>query len=66
MLSCRIVELGSNLKLLGEAILKKTGKFWEKFPKGGWIEKQTEIPNFNLGIVKTQGEGLDFSKMSEL
>ena len=38
-----------------------------KIPKGGeGLKKQTEIPNFNLGIVKTQVGGLDFSKMSEL
>ena len=38
-----------------------------KFPKGGRVEKtKQKYPNFNLGIVVTQGGGLDFSKMSEL
>ena len=40
---------------------KKLGKI----PKvGGWVEKKTKNPNFNLIFFKTQG-GLEFSKMSE-
>ena len=40
-------------------VTKKNENIWGKFPK------QTKIPNFNLGILKTQGGGLNFSKMSE-
>ena len=49
------------------AITKKKRENLGKIPKGGGrLKKQTKIPNFNLGILKTQGGGLDFSKMSEL
>ena len=61
-----MLEFASSLR---GAITKKNGKIWEKLPKGGGeLKKQMEIPNFNLGIVKTQGgrRGLDFLKMSEL
>ena len=50
---------------LGEASLKKR-EHLGKIPYGGELKKQTKIPNFNLGILRTQGGGLDFSKMSEL
>ena len=50
------------------AITKKKRKNLGKIPKGGvgGKKKQTKIPNFNLGLLKTQGGCLDFSKMSEL
>ena len=52
---------------LGEPSLKKKREKLGKIPKGGrGLKIQTKIPNFNLGILKTQGGGLDFSKMSEL
>ena len=49
--------------LQGEGgVTKKTGKFG--FKGGGWgvIEKKSNI--LNLGIPKSQGVGLNFSKMS--
>ena len=55
------------LKVLRGGVTKKKRENLGKIPKGGGVEKkQTKIPNFNLGIVKTQRGGLDFSKMSEL
>jgi len=49
------------------AITKKKRENLGKIPKGGGgLKKQTKIPNFNLGILKTQEGGLDFTKMSEL
>ena len=48
-------------------VTKKKRENLGQIPKGGGgLKKQTKIPNFNLGIVITQGGGLDFSKMSEL
>ena len=59
-----------NMVVLGEPSLKKKRENLGKNPKGGGVggvkKKQTNIPNFNLGILKTQGGGLNFSKMSEL
>ena len=51
---------------LGEPSLKKTGKIWEKFPKGGGGEKTDENSQFQFGNFENPGGGLDFSKMSEL
>ena len=60
-------KIGANKILpisLGEASLKKIGKIWEKFPKGG-LKNQTKIPNFNLGSVITQGGGVSiFQKIT--
>ena len=47
-------------------VTKKNWKILGKFRKGGGSKKkQTKIPNFNLGIWKTEGGGLNFSEMSE-
>ena len=36
-------------------------------PKRGWVgNKKQKCPNFNLGILKTEGGGLFFSEMSKL
>ena len=43
-------------------VTKENGKIWEKFPKGGGLKKQTKIPNFNLGMLRTQGRGSRFFK----
>ena len=54
-------------QVLRGGVTKKKREILGQIPKGGGGEKkQKKIPNFNLGIVKTQGGGLDFSKMSEL
>ena len=46
-----------------EPSLKKKQENLGKIPKGGWgVKKQTKIPNFNLGILKTQGEVSIFQK----
>ena len=52
--------------LLRGAITKKNGKIWEKFPKGGGVEKTDENSQFQFGNFENPGGGLDFSKMSEL
>ena len=51
---------------LGEPSLKKNGKIWEKFPKGGGVKKN--LRKFPISIwefEKPRGRGLNFSKMSE-
>ena len=54
-------------RLVRGGVTKKKRENSGKIPKGGGgLKIQTKIPNFNLGILKTQGEGFDFSKMSEL
>ena len=45
-------------------VTKKNGKIWDNVPIGG--SKKQKCPNFNLGHLKTEGEGHYFSKMSEL
>ena len=51
---------------LGEPSLKKTGKIWEKFPKGGGLKKTEENSQFQFGNLKNLGGGgLNFSKMSD-
>ena len=63
MLSCRIVELGSNLKLLGEASLKKTGNFGENSQRG--VEKNRR--KFPISIWrKILGNARKFSIMLEI
>ena len=42
---------------LGEASLKKNGKIWEKFPKGG-VKKTDENSQFQFGNVENPGEGV--------
>ena len=64
MFDCTFIEF--EYTNFGEASLKKTGKFGTNSQRGGGNKNQTKIPNFNLGSVITQGEGLNFSKMSEL
>ena len=57
------------LVCLGEASLKKNGKIWEKFPKGGrggGLKKTDENSQFQFGNCENPGGGLDFSKMSEI
>ena len=43
---------------LGEASLKKNGKIWEKFPKGGGVKKTDENSQFQFGNVENPGEGV--------
>ena len=54
--------LKSLICFLRGGVTIKNGKIWEKFPKGGGLKKQTKIPNFNLGILKTQGGVSIFQK----
>ena len=51
--------------VLGEASLKKTGKFGENSQRGG-EEKTDGNSQFQFGNWEKPGGGLDFSKMSEL
>ena len=49
----------------GEPSLKKNGKIWEKFPRGGGFEKnRRKFPISIWEFWKPRGD-LDFSKMSE-
>ena len=43
---------------LGEPSLKKNGKIWEKFPKGGGLKKTEENSQFQFGNVENPGEGV--------
>ena len=51
-------------KLRGD-VTKKIGKIWGKFPKGGGLKKTDENSQFQFGVLKNRGGGLNFSKMSE-
>ena len=43
-------------------VTKKKRENLGKIPKGGGVKKQTKIPNFNLGMLRTQGRGSRFFK----
>ena len=51
---------------LGEPSLKKNRKIWEKFPKGGGVEKKRgKFPISIWEFEKPRWGGLNFSKMSD-
>ena len=47
---------------LGEPSLKKNGKIWEKFPKGGGLKKTEENSQFQFGNLKNLGGGSQLFK----
>ena len=44
------------------AITKKNGKIWEKFPKGGGVEKTDENSQFQFGNFENPGGVSIFQK----
>ena len=48
--------------VLGEASLKKNGKIWDKFPKGGGMKKTDENSQFQFGNCESPGGGSRFFK----
>ena len=64
-LICRSYLNHKLIKVRG-GVTKKNGKIWEKFPKGGGVEKADGNSQFQFGNCENPGGGLDFSEMSEL